>query len=195
MSTPEKCTTPVQSNPGGKKRASTTLSGVQQSFRIRRPSSIAVSSQITAPAQVIQILDPKQVTPLASGTYIFDMGQNMVGGVTLKVKGQAGIKVRLRFAEILNPDGSLYTANLRNADATDTYILRGGGAETFTPHFTFHGFRYVEVTGYPGTPILGAIKGEVVSSVSGEPVAKLSTSSELGEQSFHSAFSSPIAVV
>jgi alpha-L-rhamnosidase len=144
--------------------------------------SIAVSSQITAPARVIATLDPKQVTPAANGAYIFDMGQNMVGWATLKVKGAAGTKVRLRFAEILNPDGTIYTANLRNADATDLYTLRGGDEETFAPHFTFHGFRYVEVTGYPGTPPLDAIKGEVVSSVSGDPVAKLSTSSDLVNQ-------------
>ncbi len=141
--------------------------------------SIAVTSQITAPARVILTLDPKHVTPLASGAYVFDMGQNMVGWVTLKVKGPAGTKVRLRFAEILNPDGTIYTENLRNADATDVYILRGGDEEAFAPHFTFHGFRYVEVTGYPGTPTLDALKGDVVSSVSGDPVAKLKTSSDL----------------
>jgi len=143
---------------------------------------IAVSSQITAPARVVATLGPKSVTALAGGTYVFDMGQNMVGWVTLKVKGAAGTKVRLRFAEILNPDGTIYTANLRNADAMDTYILRGGDEETFAPHFTFHGFRYVEVTGYPGTPPLDAIKGDVVSSVSGDPVAKLTTSSDLVNQ-------------
>jgi len=141
--------------------------------------SIAVSSQIAAPAQVIARLDPKSVTPAANGTYIFDMGQNMVGWATLKVKGPAGTKVQLRFAEILNPDGTIYTANLRNADATDVYILRGGDEETFAPHFTFHGFRYIQMTGYPGTPPLDAIRGDVVSSVSGEPVAKLTTSSDL----------------
>ena len=90
---------------------------------------------------------PKQITPLPNGTYVFDMGQNMVGWVTLKVKGAAGSRVRLRFAEILNSDGTIYTANLRNADATDEYVLRGKGDESFAPHFTFHGFRYVEVTG------------------------------------------------
>jgi len=141
--------------------------------------SIAVSSQITSPARVVATIDPKQVTPTANGKYIFDMGQNMVGWATLKVKGAAGTKVRLRFAEILSPDGTIYTENLRNADATDVYILRGGAEETFAPHFTFHGFRYVEVTGYPGTPTLDAIKGDVVSSISGEPVAKLTTSSDL----------------
>jgi alpha-L-rhamnosidase len=141
--------------------------------------SIKLSSQIAAPARVIATLEPKQVTPLANGAYIFDMGQNMVGWATLKVKGASGTRVRLRFAEILNPDGTIYTANLRNADATDEYTLRGGGEEVFSPHFTFHGFRYVEVTGYPGTPSLDAVRGEVVSSVSGDPVAKLATSSDL----------------
>jgi alpha-L-rhamnosidase len=142
-------------------------------------SAIDVSSQIASPARVIATLDPKSVTSVTNGTYIFDMGQNMVGWATLKVKGTAGTKVKLRFAEILNPDGTIYTANLRNADATDVYILRGGDEETFAPHFTFHGFRYVEVTGYPEAPPLGAIKGNVVSSVSGEPAATLSTSSDL----------------
>jgi alpha-L-rhamnosidase len=148
--------------------------------------AIAVSAEKTHPARVIATLDPKRVTPLANGTYIFDMGQNMVGWATLKVKGPAGAKVQLRFAEVLNPDGTIYTANLRNADATDVYILRGSkdenAQETFTPHFTFHGFRYVEMTGYPGTPPLDAIKGDVVSSVSGDPVAKLTTSSDLVNQ-------------
>jgi alpha-L-rhamnosidase len=141
--------------------------------------SIALSSQITDPARVVSSLNPKQVTPLPNSTYIFDMGQNLVGWVTLKVKGTAGSRVRLRFAEILNPDGSIYTANLRNADATDLYVLRGAADETFTPHFTFHGFRYVEVTGYPGTPSLDAIEGNVVSSVSGDPSGRLTTSSDL----------------
>jgi alpha-L-rhamnosidase len=150
-----------------------------QSAVVADTPSIAVSSQIAAPARVVATLNPKQVRPMAKGKYIFDMGQNMVGWTTLKVQGKAGVKVRLRFAEILSPNGTIYTENLRNADATDVYILRGGGVETFAPHFTFHGFRYVEVTGYPGTPALDAIRGEVVSSISGEPVAKLTTSSEL----------------
>ncbi len=141
--------------------------------------SIVLSSQLTQPVRVAARLTPKQVTPTANGAYIFDMGQNMVGWVRLKVKGDAGTRVGLRFAEILNPDGTIYTANLRNADATDVYILRGKGDETFSPHFTFHGFRYVEVTGYPGKPPLDAIEGDVLGSVSGEPSGKLATSSDL----------------
>src|SRR3984957_5930729 len=146
---------------------------------IAETPSISVSSQIDPPARVVATVNPKHITALANGAYIFDMGQNMVGWVKLKVKGAAGTRVRLRFAEILNPDGSIYTANLRNAEATDVYVLRGGDEETFAPHFTFHGFRYVEVTGYPGAPALDAIRGDVVSSVSGDPVAKLETSSDL----------------
>jgi alpha-L-rhamnosidase len=141
--------------------------------------SIAVTSQLDVPTRVIGTLQAKSVNPLPNGAYVFDMGQNMVGWVSLKVKGAAGTRVRLRFAEISNPDGSIYTANLRNADATDTYILKGGGEETFRPQFTFHGFRYVEVSGYPGKPPLGAITGEVVSSVSDPPSATLKTSSDL----------------
>ena len=91
-------------------------------------------------------------------------GRTWSAGSRLKVQGPAGTVVRLRFGEILQPDGSLYVANLRAAKATDTYILKGGGPETFEPHFTFHGFRYVEVTGYPGEPGLDAVTGCVLHS-------------------------------
>jgi alpha-L-rhamnosidase len=140
---------------------------------------ITVSSRISASPQVVATLTPKTVTRSNNGAYVFDMGQNMVGWVTLRVKGAAGTRVRLRFAEILNPDGTIYTKNLRGAEATDTYVLRGGGDEAFVPHFTFHGFRYVEVSGYPGVPTLDAIQGDVVSSLSGAPVGNIVTSSDL----------------
>jgi alpha-L-rhamnosidase len=141
--------------------------------------ALAVSSEMDSPARIITTLQPKTVTPSKNGAYIFDMGQNMVGWARLKVKGAAGNEVKMRFAEVLNPDGTIYTKNLRNADATDTYVLRGGDEETFEPHFTFHGFRYVEVTGYPGAPSLDAIEGAVASSVDINPSASLVTSSDL----------------
>ena len=109
-------------------------------------------------------LQPKKITEPKRGVYVFDLGQNMVGWARLKVRGERGKKVQLRFAEVLNPDGTIYTENLRGAKATDTYILKGGGTETYEPSFTFHGFRYVEVTGYPGKPTKAAIKGIVVGS-------------------------------
>jgi alpha-L-rhamnosidase len=71
------------------------------------------------------------------------------------VKGPAGADVRLRFAEVLNADGTLYTDNLRTAKATDHFILSGNGSEEFVPQFTFHGFRYAELTGLPAAPIQG----------------------------------------
>ena len=106
----------------------------------------------------------KAVTEPKRGVYVFDMGQNMVGWVRLKVEGEAGTEVTLRHAEALNPDGTIYTTNLRFARATDRYVLRSGGEEVYEPRFTFHGFRYVEVTGYPGEPSLETITGRVVCS-------------------------------
>jgi len=141
--------------------------------------AIEISSQITTPTRVVMTLHPQNMTHPTDGSYVFDMGQNMVGWAALKVNGEAGSRVRLRFAEILKPDGTIYTENLRNADATDVYVLEGGKEETFRPHFTFHGFRYVAVNGFPGEPTLGALSGEVVSSVDEQPAATLSTSSDL----------------
>ena len=139
----------------------------------------ALRSQVSQPARVAKMITPMSVTPLPNGAYVFDMGQNMVGWATLKASGAAGTPIQMRFAEILNPDGTIYRQNLRNADATDVYVLAGKGEETFTPHFTFHGFRYVEVTGYPGVPTTQAITGEVVNSLSWEPAGRLTTASEL----------------
>ena len=116
------------------------------------------------PVRVTQELKPRRMTQPAPGTYLYDLGQNMVGWARLKVSGRAGTSVRLRFGEILNRDGSLYTTNLRSARATDTYILKGGGLETWEPRFTFHGFRYIEVTGYPGKPGMDTVTGCVAGS-------------------------------
>jgi alpha-L-rhamnosidase len=114
--------------------------------------------------RVTEELEAKTVTEPEAGRYVFDLGRNMVGWVRLKVEGEAGTKVTLRHAEALNPDGTIYTTNLRSARATDHYLLEGEGEEVYEPRFTFHGFRYVEVTGYPGEPPLGAITGRVIHS-------------------------------
>jgi len=114
--------------------------------------------------QKILEIKPKKLTEPEEGVYVFDMGQNFAGWVRLKVKGKAGTKVVLRFAEMLNPDGTIYTENLRAARCTDTYILKGTGQEIWEPRFTYHGFRYVEVTGYPDKPDLDAITGVVLHS-------------------------------
>ena len=119
-------------------------------------------AQAAPTVQVTEEIKPIEVTEPEPGTYVFDMGQNMVGSVRLKVSGDAGETVTLRHAEVLNPDGTLYTDNLRSAKATDQYTLKGDGVEIYEPHFTFHGFRYVEVTGFPGEPSLDAITGRVM---------------------------------
>jgi alpha-L-rhamnosidase len=106
----------------------------------------------------------KKVTEPKKGIYVFDMGQNFAGFVRLKARGVAGTKIIMRFAERLNPDGTIYTTNLRGARCTDTYVLKGSGEEIWEPHFTYHGFQYVEVTGYPGTPKPDAVTGVVVYS-------------------------------
>lgn len=85
-----------------------------------------------------------------SGEKVLDFGQNLVGWVVVKATGNAGDKIVLKHAEILDKQGNFYTENLRAAKATATYILKGGAAETFEPHFTFYGFRYLKIENYPG---------------------------------------------
>ncbi|MDC2957253.1 family 78 glycoside hydrolase catalytic domain [Streptomyces gilvifuscus] len=121
-----------------------------------------IVAQVDGPVRVERELTPKAVTRPKPGVFVFDLGQNMVGSVRLRVSGAAGTTVRLRHAEVLNPDGTLYTANLRSAAATDTYTCKGRGEEVYEPRFTFHGFRYVEVTGFPGTPSARAVTGRVM---------------------------------
>lgn len=126
-------------------------------------ASIELVTQASPPLRVTEDLTPKAITEPAPGVYVYDIGQNMVGWVRLRVSGKPGDQVVMRFAEILKPDGHIYRDNLRRADAMDTYTLNGKGVEIFEPHFTYHGFRYVEVTGYPGgKPPLDAITGRVV---------------------------------
>lgn len=121
-----------------------------------------IVAQVDGPVKVTDELTPVKITRPAPGVHVFDLGQNMVGSVRLTVSGEAGRTVRLRHAEVLNPDGTVYTDNLRTAKATDSYTLKGHGTEVYEPRFTFHGFRYVEVTGFPGTPTEQAITGRVM---------------------------------
>lgn len=115
------------------------------------------------PVRVAQTLKPVAMTQPEPGRYIFDLGQDIAGWEQLHVTGPAGTTVQLRTAENLNADGTLDTTTNRNAAATDHYTLAGTGTvETYQPRFVYHGFRYVEVTGYPGTPTLGSITGQVV---------------------------------
>lgn len=104
------------------------------------------------------------VTEPAPGVHVFDFGQNFSGWAAIRAEGPAGTTIVARFAELLDADGRADLANLRLARATDRFVLAGGAGERFEPHFTYHGFRYVEVEGYPGTPGLADVEGVVVHS-------------------------------
>jgi len=123
----------------------------------------ALRAQMIDPIRVTGTLTPASVTELRPGVFIVDMGQNMVGWCRIHVNGTSGTRVTLRHAETLKPDGTLYLDNIRGANVTDTYTLRGEAPETYEPRFTYHGFRYVELTGFPGRPGPGAIEGRVVN--------------------------------
>ncbi|MET8318543.1 family 78 glycoside hydrolase catalytic domain [Micromonospora sp. NPDC005189] len=137
-----------------------------------------IVAQVDPPVRVTQELPARALTEPTPGTWIFDLGQNMVGKVRLKVNGPAGTTVRIRHAEVLNPDGTAYTANLRSARATDLYTLRGGGDEVYQPTFTFHGFRYVELTGLPAKPDLSSVTG-LVMHTDGELTSEFETSNAM----------------
>ena len=110
------------------------------------------------------ISDPVDKSSFIAKRAIFDLGQNMVGRVRFKGKAPAGTTITLRFAEVLDADGNLYTTNLRGARATDYYTFKGDGEETWEPTFTFHGFRYVELIDYPGKLSRNLITGVVLHS-------------------------------
>ncbi len=117
---------------------------------LRDETSPRLQSQVMPPVRELCELHPKTIKQPKPGSWIYDLGQNMVGVVRLKVSAPAGTTITLRHAEMLNPDGTLYTQNLRGAPSIDHYTCEGGGVETWQPRFTFHGFRYVELTGLAG---------------------------------------------
>lgn len=123
-----------------------------------------VHSHPAPPVRVVGEFRPVSITEPAKGVFVFDLGQNIAGVARLRVKGQAGQRITLRFAERLNPDGTIYTMNLRGARARDVYVCRGKGEEVWQPRFTFHGFQYVEVTGLTEPPGQETVTGLALSS-------------------------------
>ncbi len=135
------------------------------------------------PVQIHSEIKPIAVNRTEDGKYIFDMGQNFAGLVRLNsVMGNKGDTIVLRFGEMLHTDGKLMAENLRKARAIDTYILKGDAkGETWTPRFTFHGFQYVEVSGFRTPPTLDAITGLVLTTITPE-VGSFETDNELVNQ-------------
>ncbi len=136
------------------------------------------------PVRKIQELRPVKIIKSPAGDTIADMGQNMVGWVRLKVQGPAGTTVTLRHAEVLDKQGNFYTENLRAAPQHVKYTLKGSGVETYEPHFSFQGFRYVAVDGYPGEVTPDSLTGVVIHSDM-PPVGEFETSSPLLNQLQH----------
>jgi alpha-L-rhamnosidase len=150
--------------------------------RIAAPGG-AMSPAVHEPVKIVGELAPCAMWESTPGAYVFDLCQNFAGVVRLSLPGptQPGVAIVIRHAEaIMHPpygarDGTLYYGNLRSAEATDTYTTRGSdNGETFVPLFTWHGFRYVEVSGLPFTPTLtGTITGLNLRSAM-EPTGSLS---------------------
>ncbi|HLZ40231.1 MAG TPA: glycoside hydrolase family 78 protein [Candidatus Sulfotelmatobacter sp.] len=116
------------------------------------------------PVQEIEQIKPARVLKTPSGDTVLDMGQNMVGWIRFDLKAPAGTTVTLRHAEVLDSAGNFYTENLRSAKQTIRYTARGEGTEIYQPHFTFQGFRYVAVSGWPGEVNPDDFTGVVVHS-------------------------------
>jgi alpha-L-rhamnosidase len=136
------------------------------------------------PVRRIEELKPVKILKTPAGETVADLGQNMVGWVRLKAQGTAGTTIMLRHAEVLDKAGNFYTENLRKAKATARYTLKGAGMETFEPHFTFFGFRYVAVDSYPGELTADSLTGVVVHSDM-TPAGSFETSSLLINQLQH----------
>jgi alpha-L-rhamnosidase len=169
----------------------------QQAQAVEGPEGV-LTAQSIEPIRVTETLKPISMKEVRPGVYIFDMGQNMVGWCRLTVAGSRGTQVTLRHAERLRPNGMLYTDNLRSAEAKDTYILKGSGTarrpealgrvpEVYEPRFTYHGFRYVEVKGFPGKPTLASLKGREVHDDL-ERVSEFTTSNPLLNQIYKAVF-------
>jgi len=120
--------------------------------------------QPNEPIRVVKELPAVKLTEPKPGVHVFDLGQNMLGWCRVKARGKPGQPITIRHAEMLNDDGTLYTANLRGAPQVDRYIPSGEGEAVFEPHFTYHGFRYVELTGLSQPPGPEAVVGRVFHS-------------------------------
>ena len=124
-----------------------------------KPTSAKLMPNIMPPVRVVQNIHPVSMTEPKLGVFVFDMGQNFSGWVHIRATGARGTRINLHHSELIGADGMIDPWTNRRAKATDTFILRGEGLEEYEPRFTYHGFRYVEVTGYPGRPTLNDVTG------------------------------------
>jgi alpha-L-rhamnosidase len=134
---------------------------------IAETPSCRLVAQISPPIRAKQTLKARAISQARSGTHVFDFGVNIAGWCRLRVKGDRGQQIELKFAELLGADGDIAPHSWTNMGEVkrDVYILRGGGLrETFEPHFTYRGFRYVQASGLPDPPTKETIEGVLVHS-------------------------------
>jgi alpha-L-rhamnosidase len=123
-----------------------------------------LSSQLLPPIRVVNTREPNLLSEVEGKSQIYDSGQNCSGWVRIRVRGERGSEVRLRHSEILNEDGSLNVLPNQNAEATDVYVLSGKDTEIYEPRFTYHGFRYFEISGFPSLPEIVSVEVCMVHS-------------------------------
>ncbi len=126
--------------------------------------AVQLSAQPNEPIRPVRELRPVGISEPASGVYVVDFGQNMVGWCRLRLRGEPGRPIRIRHAEAIEENGRIYTANLRRAAQFDIYMPRSTEVEQFEPAFTYHGFRYVELTGLAVRPRSEDVTGIVAHS-------------------------------
>jgi len=129
-----------------------------------KPKGELKSSAILPSIKVRNVLKPRKITSPKNGVYVVDFGQNFSGWIRLKLKGKKGKKIIIKYAELLSKDGMLNMLNLRGAKATDVYICKGINEEIYEPHFTYHGFRYIQLEGLLNSPGLDDVKGLSINS-------------------------------
>ncbi len=169
----------------------------KQAILVVNPPKGVLRTQMQPPIRIREVIHPKRMTETRRGEFVIDMGQNFAGVARIKVKGPKGTRITLRYGEDVYSDGSLnvmtsvagqhktvWNANQEKPGAPqtawqeDSYVLKGEGDEIWSPRFTFHGFRYVEITGWPGRPTLDNIEGLRLCSDL-EPTGDFSSSNEL----------------
>jgi alpha-L-rhamnosidase len=127
-------------------------------------STNQLAAQVNPPVRAIEVRQPTDIFQSPSGKTLVDLGQNITGRVRIRLHGAAGTTITLQHGEILDQQGELYTSNLRTAKQTVVYTLKGGNEEVYEPQFTFQGFRYIQVDGYPGEITKDSIQGVVIHS-------------------------------
>lgn len=144
-------------------------------------------SQTNPNIQIMKELKPISITETPQGTYMLDMGQNMVGWLAIKLKGKKDKPIKMVFAESLKNKNELYMANLRTAKVTDIYTPAGDGEFSWEPKFTYHGFRFVEISGLDYKPQIENFTGKVIYDKM-DDVGTFESSNPTLNQIFHNAY-------